>query len=346
MREMGSQSFGRFDPSTRGNATVFQKLEGDFRLPFPLRMRSIAFEAVLSMLLVSGPPWWWSWLLQIELTKTESIALTFAVAVPFSFAIALSAAIRAVVLKQEQRTNCFGELASFYREIIQDPENMGASVKNPYAFKTFCDSLCDHIAQAFQRAFDDPEIACCIRLSRPEVLYSYRTVGRSARLSSDRARHSADVTAESGIYKALTYKNAVKDEVLIIHDIDKAIEEEIFTSDYNTRHYPGEIASMMVSRLNVPVVEHGVSQEALWGILYIVHSKRHVFGFKHAIFMKQVSNSTAGVLYRVICDRERRMATKGGHNASGKAASARKKNNSRDKNIRPKTRRRGEGKDA
>lgn len=242
MKETSTQYFWRFDPSSRGNATVFQNFEGDFRLPFPLRVRGIVLEAVLSMLLVSGPPWWWNYLFQIELTRAESIALTFVVAIPLTFVIAFSIAIRAVVLKQEQRTNRFGELASFYREVIQDPDNMGASVKSPYAFKTFCDSLCDHIAQAFQGAFDDPEIACCIRLSMPDVSYSYRTVGRSARLSSDRARRSVDVTSESGIYKALTKKNAVKDEILIIHDIDKAIEGAVFSSDYGTvkilAHFP------------------------------------------------------------------------------------------------------------
>ena len=140
------------------------------------------------------------------------------------------------------------------------------------AYRSFCDNVCNHIAEVFHQRISGHEISCSIRLSDDDDVEGYITRGRSSNLSGARETNSRPVTTTSGVYTSLCEASELN-QVLILNDIDEALRSGTITSDYNLEHYRHEIQSMMITRLNVRQGD----KDVLWGFLYISSPDLGVF---------------------------------------------------------------------
>lgn len=139
------------------------------------------------------------------------------------------------------------------------------------------------------------EISCAIRLADNDASPEYHTRGRSSNLSDGRKNTSSPVSEGSGIYQALRNAEGT-DQVIVIPDIDVAIESGILSKDYNLEKYKGEIGSMMVARLNV----RNKNTDALWGFLYVVSPEKNAFSEEYKPVLMAVADTVSSSMWDVV----------------------------------------------
>lgn len=285
------------------------------KLPFIFRLRGIAVEIIVWIILTTGPPWWLPVLLHIELEMTQAVYCAIVTIVVAILAIGTTLYTRGIqinnreALERETEDNkkALATLASTMRVRCQNIDLTMSSLASSEGLETYLDSLCNDIAQCFRVITGRGlEVTCSVRISDPDQEGMYITKGRSSGFNPSRRTNSTPVTTESKIYQKLTQNGANPDDIVLIKDIEKAIKDNVVTKDKNMMQYPEEIRSMMVARLNVQEKLDTSIKETLWGILYVSSSEEGTFSESDCLYLQVVANLVSTTLW-VISDRRKEL---------------------------------------
>lgn len=272
------------------------------RLPWLLRFRAMAGDAIAAAILSSSAPWWVQKIPLLEVPPEFVPWVSVWIASLGGAVFVILWTLRRFYLKDSSlRVAPLFELMLFYRYLLQDEEKMDIIRRDDFLVDSVCNEACSRIADVFDALTGSSDVCCSIRLNMGDSDSPYFiTRGRSSRTTVSREVYSVPVTASSRILVSLTEPDVLVNDVWVIPDIAQAVKDGVISKDYNLRNVDGLTGSMLVARLNYYLPSADGAADLMYGIIYFMSPIVGTFDERHVDYMKVVSCATSTILTEVL----------------------------------------------
>lgn len=256
------------------------------------RFRGIA-AAPLSVMILSGIPWWWP-------NNFWSITISFEMIIP-TIIIIISLFLLASLYYLRVRSRRSLDMKYGLHMIPHTLRNQYCEIKSKSQktdIEAISDVLCEKIQRYFSILIPRTHIGVALRLANMEAGKKiYETVGRSC-LDQHRKDTSQHLPSDVGIARVLQDDKGKKG-TLVYNDLEAASKAGAFKKDDNYNEYPKDIKTMMVA----PVNGWDGEKKSMLGILYVTSDEDNIFKEKHADTMGFVSDVIANFYSDYVTDR-------------------------------------------
>ena len=246
-----------------------------------LRIRSILISIVLSVIFLTGPPWWLSKLFPKYYIINSSYYITgvlsyFFILFTLGIIYLRRRTFRSLYIKyylHQIAHQIRDKEAELYRQVVPNRKYSKSKIENH--LKIYLNDISELIKRYFQLLLllKEENIEVAIRLaSIKDGKIVYKTYARSKGLNPRRNKYSEPIPIDEGIPHFFRQEKGAQG-VLIINDLKQAAEEKKYKLTKNDKKFQNEIKTMMVAPMNA--WEKGSID--MIGLLYITSKKRNVF---------------------------------------------------------------------
>lgn len=272
-----------------------------------LRIRSILASIGLSILFLTGPPWWYSRIFPsffsqkyLEINSTyyvTGVLLYFFLLFIFGLIYLRKRTIRSLHIKyylHQLAHQIRNKEAELCKHVI--PGKDYSMSKLEQQLKVYLIHLTELTKKYFQLLLKQENIEVAIRLASLEKdKIAYKTYARSSGLNPRREKYSEPIPIDEGIPRLLR-KEKGSQGVLIYNDIYQASRERNYKLTENDKKFPNEIITMMVAPMNA----WDKNSIDMIGLLYITSKKKNIFGVKDVDSLSFVADTFASSISNIV----------------------------------------------
>lgn len=271
-----------------------------------LRIRSILFSILLSIALLTGPPWWWSKICPNFSSGAfvinpsyyiTGVLLYFSVLFVLGIVYLRKRTLRSLFIKYylHQLTHQVRDKeAELYSHVV--PNKKYSKAKLEKQLKVYLNHLSELVKKYFQLLLKKENVEVAVRLASIEKnKIAYKTYARSSGLNPRREKYSEPVPIDEGI-PHLFRKEKGAQGVLIYNDISQAAREGKYKLTKTDEKFPNEIKTMMVAPMNA------LDKDSIdmIGLLYITSKKKNIFNVKDVDSLSFIADMLALSISNII----------------------------------------------
>lgn len=267
-----------------------------------LRIRGILISIVLSIIFLTGSPWWLSNLFPKYYIINSSYYITGALSYFFILFMLGIIYLRRRTLRSLYIKYYLHQLAHQIRDkeaelyIQVHPNRKYSKSKIESHLRIYLSDISELLKRYFQLLLKEENIDVAIRLaSTDDRQIVYKTYARSKGLNPRRAKYSEPIAIDEGAPKFFRQEKRSQG-VLFINDIEQASEENKYKLTRTNTEFKDEIKTMMIAPMNA---WDGQSIDMI-GLLYITSGKRNIFKMKDVDALAFVSDTLATSVSNII----------------------------------------------